>query len=73
MSKKVPGRVSRTADPITCEVEVIPGLEPIAIAELHQRFRSRVTVEPGLKEGLLPILFDGDLHALLDLGTVLAV
>ncbi|HZG66762.1 MAG TPA: methyltransferase domain-containing protein [Herpetosiphonaceae bacterium] len=73
MSKKGPGRVSRTADPITCEVEVIPGLEPVAIAELHQRFRSRVTVEPSLKEGLLPVLFDGDLHALLDLGTVLAV
>lgn len=73
LSKKVTGRVSRTADPITCEVEVIPGLELIAIAELHQRFRSRVTVEPSLKEGLLPILFDGDLRALLDLGTVLAV
>jgi tRNA (guanine6-N2)-methyltransferase len=73
MPRQSAGRAPRTADPITCEVEVIPGLEMIAADELQQRFRSRVTVEPGLKEGLLPILFDGDLEALLDLDTVLAV
>jgi ubiquinone/menaquinone biosynthesis C-methylase UbiE len=32
-----------------------------------------VSIEPSLKEGLLPILYDGDLAALLDLETVLAV
>lgn len=73
MSKKISDRAVRAVDPITCEVEVIPGLEQIAADELSQRFRSRVTIEPSLKEGLLPILYDGDLHALLDLDTVLAV
>ena len=66
-------RTETDGDPITCEVEVIPGLEEIAAAELHSRFRKRVTVLPAIKEGLLPILFDGDLRALLDLETVLAV
>ena len=61
------------SDPTACEVEVIPGLEAIAAAELHRRFRRQVTVLPGLKEGLLPILFRGDLEALLGLETVLAV
>lgn len=73
MSKKTSSRASHAADPITCEVEVIPGLEAIAAAELLQRFRTRVTVEPSLKEGLLPILFNGNLEALLDLDTALAV
>lgn len=59
--------------PITCEVEVIPGLEAVAAAELRGRYRGRVAVLPPLKEGLLPILYGGDLRALLDLETVLAV
>ncbi len=67
------GRGAPVLDPITCEVEVIPGLEAIATAELRSRFRRQVTVLPGLKEGLLPILFGGDLATLLDLETVLAV
>ena len=61
------------ADRITCELEVIPGLEAITRDELNSRFRGRVDVEPSHKEGLLPILFAGDLHALLELDTVLAV
>jgi ubiquinone/menaquinone biosynthesis C-methylase UbiE len=64
---------SPQAEAITCEAEVIPGLEAIATAELARRFRRRVAVLPQRKEGLLPILYDGDLHALLDLDTVLAV
>jgi tRNA (guanine6-N2)-methyltransferase len=62
-----------SADAITCEVEVIPGLEQIAVDELRSRFRRRVTILPSLREGLLPILFDGDLAALLDLQTIQAV
>ncbi|CAA9312977.1 MAG: Predicted N6-adenine-specific RNA methylase containing THUMP domain, partial [uncultured Chloroflexia bacterium] len=61
------------ADPITCEIEVLPGLESFAIEELRERFRRRVTILPSLREGLLPILFDGDLGELLELRTVLAV
>src|SRR3712207_1045457 len=67
------GREVPVLDPITCEVEVIPGLEAIATAELRSRFRRRVTILPAAREGLLPILYDGDLRALLDLETVLAV
>ncbi len=66
-------RVAGPLDPITCEVEVIPGLESIAAAELHSRLRQHVTVLPGIKEGLLPILYGDELDALLDLDTVLAV
>lgn len=62
-----------TDDLITCEVEVIPGLEQIAIAELRSVFRRRVTIMPSLREGLLPILFQGDLSDLLDLKIPLAV
>lgn len=61
------------ADRITCELEVIPGLETVAVDELNRRFRGRVGVEPSRKEGLLPILYGGDLHELLQLDTVLAV
>src|SRR3954451_14367929 len=61
------------SDPITCEVEVIPGLEDMAIAELNSRFRRQVTILPQLKEGLIPILYGGELAALNDLQTVLAV
>ncbi len=61
------------ADPITCEIEVLPGLEPFAIEELRKRFRRRVTILPSLREGLIPILYDGDLADLLELRTVLAV
>ena len=60
-------------DPITCEVEVIPGLEAIATTELQSRFRRHANVLEVQKEGLLPILYGGDLAALLDLETVLAV
>ncbi|MBA3945677.1 MAG: RNA methyltransferase [Herpetosiphonaceae bacterium] len=58
---------------ITCEAEIIPGLEGFAAAELRQRFRQRVVVEQGYKEGLVPFAYDGDLTALLDLETVLAI
>ena len=71
------GRSNRRAtsqrDPITCEVEVIPGLEAIAAAELRSRLRQYVTLLPILKEGLLPILYGGELDGLLELDTVLAV
>jgi tRNA (guanine6-N2)-methyltransferase len=55
------------------EVEVIPGLEPIAVEELQRQLRRYVRVEPGYREGLLPIAYSGDPAALLDLRTVLAV
>jgi tRNA (guanine6-N2)-methyltransferase len=54
------------------ELEVIPGLEAIAVEELR-RVARRVTIEPGRREGLIAFGYDGDPAALLDLGTVLAV
>jgi tRNA (guanine6-N2)-methyltransferase len=72
MSGATDRRGRADVDPITCEIEVIPGLEAIAAAELRERFRKRVAVLPVLKEGLLPILFEGDLDELLTLETVLA-
>ncbi len=58
---------------ITCEAEIIPGLEGFAVAELRERFRQRVIIEQGYKEGAVPFSFDGDLAALLELETVLAI
>ena len=65
--------LSVTDEPITCEVEVIPGLEQVASAELRSTFHRRVTIAPSMREGLLPILFHGDLSELLELRTALAV
>lgn len=61
------------ADPITCEVEVLPGMEPFVEEELRARFRRRVTILPSLREGLVPILYGGDVGDLLGLDTALAV
>jgi tRNA (guanine6-N2)-methyltransferase len=55
------------------EVEVIPGLESIAVEELQRQLRRYVSIEPGYREGLIPIAYSGDPAALLDLRTVLAV
>ncbi|HEY0735684.1 MAG TPA: hypothetical protein VGD69_12310, partial [Herpetosiphonaceae bacterium] len=72
-----PKRTPRSAPPAqetrSYEVEVIPGLEAIAADELQRRLRSYVTIEPGYREGLIPIRYSGDPAALLDLRTVLAV
>lgn len=62
-----------TPDAITCELEVIPGLDAIAVAELSERFRQHAVLLPQLKEGLLLIQYRGAIEALLDLDTVLAV
>lgn len=55
------------------ELEVIPGLEGIAQAELRHELGRHVVVEPLMREGLVPIQYTGDRAALLDLATVLAV
>jgi SAM-dependent methyltransferase len=55
------------------EIEVIPGLEAVAIDELRRTLRQHVTIAPALKEGLISIRYSGQAEALLDLTTVLAV
>jgi predicted RNA methylase len=64
---------ARHADARRYEVEVIPGLEAVAVEELRSRLRRAVTIEPSHKEGLIPITYVGPRAALLDLMTVLAV
>lgn len=72
-----PKRAPRPAAPAletrSYEVEVIPGLEAIAADELQRRLSRYATIEPGYREGLIPIRYSGDPAALLDLRTVLAV
>ncbi|GAC1547834.1 MAG: methyltransferase domain-containing protein [Herpetosiphon sp.] len=58
---------------ITCEAEVIPGLEAFAAEELNDRFRQRVEVEASSRDGLLPFVYSGELGDLLELDSVLAV
>ena len=72
-----PKRAPQSAPPAremrSYEVEVIPGLEAIAVDELRRRLGRAVTIEPGYREGLIPIGYSGDPVDLLDLRTVLAV
>ncbi len=60
-------------DAITCEVEVIPGLETMVANDLAARFRRQIEVGAVEREGLLPIVYRGELAALLDLDLALAV
>jgi ubiquinone/menaquinone biosynthesis C-methylase UbiE len=55
------------------EAEVIPGLEAIADGELRRRLGRQVTIEPMLKEGLVPFSYNGDPAMLFELATVLAI
>jgi tRNA (guanine6-N2)-methyltransferase len=48
-------------------------MEPFVEEELRTRFRRGVTILPSLREGLVPILLDGELGDLLHLDTALAV
>jgi tRNA (guanine6-N2)-methyltransferase len=57
--------------PAQFELEVIPGLEGIATHE-SRRILRRVTHEPIVREGLIPIAYDGDPADLLDLRTALS-
>lgn len=68
-----PNRSASAAPTRAYEVEVIPGLEAIAIDELRRELRHQLTIEPGHKEGLIPIRFGGPADDLLNLTTVLAV
>lgn len=60
-------------EPPWYELEVIPGLESIAIGEAERRLRRQVTLGDVRREGLIPIQFVGNPGALLELQTVLAV
>lgn len=73
MRQARPNRSAPAAPARDYEIEVIPGLEAVAIDELRQVLRQQVTIEPVLKEGLIPIRYRGAPTALLDLTTVLAV
>ncbi len=55
------------------ELEVIPGLEAIAVSELRRVAGGNVELERGYREGLLPFVADCKPAALLKLRTVLAV
>src|SRR5687767_13687028 len=66
-------RERRSKERRAFEVEVIPGLEALAVDELLERLRHDLTLLPALKAGLLPIQYGGPLQTLLELDTVLAV
>lgn len=68
-----PSGPAPTAAPVRFELEVIPGLEAIAEGELRRHLGRYVTLEPILREGLIPFAYRGETAALLDLTTVLAV
>lgn len=68
-----PSRSVAAAPARDYEVEVIPGLEGVARAELRRALRQQVTIQSPRKEGLIPIRYSGQPEALLDLQTVLAV
>jgi len=55
------------------ELEVIPGLEAIAVRELRRVAGGNVELERGYREGLVPFATDCNPGALLKLRTVLAV
>lgn len=59
--------------PALYELEVIPGLEAIAVAEVQRLFRRSVTIEPQQREGEIPLRLTADRSRLLELQTVLAV
>lgn len=68
-SRAAPAR----STPIPYEIEVIPGLEAVLVAELQQRFGRQIEIGPSRKEGLLPVVYSGAPGALLALETALAV
>jgi hypothetical protein len=55
------------------EMEVVPGLEEFARAELHGLVRARAAIRPGPQQGTLRFPYRGEARALLALGTVTAV
>jgi 23S rRNA G2445 N2-methylase RlmL len=73
MARKHNRQPTAAPEMLRYEVEVIPGLESIAAGELRRQLRQHVLIEPHYKEGLIPIQYNGDPAALLDLRTVLAV
>ena len=73
MAGKRTRRTNAAQEMLRYEVEAIPGLEAIAAGELRRQLRQHVVIEPPYKEGLIPIQYNGDPAALLDLRTALAV
>ena len=55
------------APPVSCEVEVAPGLEEFARAELAQRFGDRAIPGASPKPGNVPFTYSGELSELLGL------
>src|SRR5689334_14902832 len=55
------------------ELEALPGLEPVAAAELRARFGAAVALAPSTRPGRLPLRFRGEPAALLALRTAVAI
>jgi SAM-dependent methyltransferase len=56
-----------------CEADVLEGLEQIGRAELRERLGSAVTFVDDIREGTIRFSYTGDLRALLDLRSFVAV
>lgn len=55
------------------EAEVLPGLKPFALDELHRQFGTAIRVDPTEDEESIRFRYKGDVRPLLDLRTVVAV
>ncbi len=55
------------------EAEVLPGLKPFALEELHRQFGAAICVEPTEDEESIRFGYRGDMRSLLGLRTVVAV
>src|SRR5947207_5156495 len=82
MSKRFPRRRTNAFPPrgglkhqlaFDCEADVLEGLERFAYAELTERLNERVKIVVAPHDGRLRFNYRGDLHALLDMCSILAI